>query len=541
MKMHERKARQSCGLPSSEWFKATERGAAERQMRPKGAFVKSSRGRQNPQRAGRDHHMAVNLTLGITKIGDLLLRDTITQDEEGDSIADICLTIPNYQRPYKWTAKNAMQLLDDMLEAKEENKEVYRIGTLILHRGVDSTHSIVDGQQRLITLSLLLKAFGEDHINFLSRPLPNNSYNSRNVSNNYRALERRVGNIPDKKDREELLDYIKNHCELIVVITSDVSEAFQFFDSQNARGKKLYPHDLLKAYHLREMGGFEASETEKVVKTWEDLDQKKLSSLFTDYLYRLKEWTKGNKAGELNEYNIHKFKGITQQDNYPYAQFYKGAYAYADTVNNSAIPFVSGIRNLKPFRLDTPIIAGKPFFDYAKHYYDILKDIQNNDKYEGYFINDNEIIKTLDLRNYKNGVGNRITRLLFDTVILLYVDRFCPEKPSKTDLEMLDRFVVFAFVWAYSLRAQYYNVGWLTAQNYIMGNDAVNAFNIYKIITEADSPVSLLNILSDKINPLPTLSIATMPENIDEKEDGVFQNYLHYFKVYKFMEDGDAQ
>jgi hypothetical protein len=158
--------------------------------------------------------------------------------------------------------------------------------------------------------------------------------------------------------------------------------------------------------------------------------------------------------------------------------------------------------------LDTPIVAGKPFFDYAKHYFEILKDIQNNDKYEGYFINDNDIIKTLDLSTYKNGVGNRITRLLLDTAILLYVDRFCPERPAKIDLEMLDQFVVFAFVWAYSLRAQYYNLGWLSAQNYIMGNDLINSFNIYKIITDSDSPVSLLSSLSDKVNLLPINKIA---------------------------------
>jgi len=138
------------------------------------------------------------------------------------------------------------------------------------------------------------------------------------------------------------------------------------------------------------------------------------------------------------------------------------------------MPFVSGIRNLKPFQLDTPIVAGKPFFDYAKHYFEILKDIQNNDKYEGYYINDNDIMKTLNLRTYKNGVGNRITRLLLDTSILLYIDRFCPERPTKADLEMLVQFVMFAFVWAYSLRAQYYNVGWLAAQNFIMGNDVWN-------------------------------------------------------------------
>ncbi|MFC5404648.1 DUF262 domain-containing protein [Cohnella soli] len=483
--------------------------------------------------------MATCLKLAITKIGDLLLHDTITQDKTGNTINDIDLVIPDYQRPYKWTAKNAIQLLDDIVEAKNENKETYRVGTLILHQEGEA-YNIVDGQQRTITFSLLLRALGADTIKFLEQPLANNPFNIRNIPNNYRILERRVNNIIDDRDKRELLDYIENNCELIVVITEDLSEAFQFFDSQNARGKKLYPHDLLKAYHLREMNDIDVTETEKVVKGWEDLDQKELSALFSDYLYRVKEWTKGNKAWELTEHNIHKFKGITRQDNFPYAMFYKGAFAYADSVNRSAMPFVSGLRNLKPFQLDTPIVAGKPFFDYAKHYYEILKDIQNNDKYEGYYINDNDIIKTLNLRKYKNGAGNRITRLLLDTAILLYVDRFCPERPTKADLEMLEQFVVFAFVWAYSLRAQYYNVGWQAAQNFIMGNDVMNSFNIYKIITESDSPISLLSLLSDRVNPIPVSSIAAKMDNVDEQDEfGVYQNYLHYFKVNKFMEDAN--
>lgn len=391
--------------------------------------------------------MSTCLKLAITKIGDLLLHNEITSDKDGNRIKDIKLAIPNYQRPYKWTAKNAIQLLDDIIHAKKENKETYRVGTLILHHEEGySTYNIVDGQQRTITFSLLLKALGVDSIQFLEEPLANNQYNIRNIPNNFRTLERRMNNIADMREKDELKYYIENNCELIVVITKDISEAFQFFDSQNARGKKLYPHDLLKAYHLREMKNLDVTETEKVVKSWEDMEQSKLSELFSDYLYRLKEWTKGNKAWELTEHNIEKFKGITRKENFPYAQFYKGAYAYADMVNNTSMPFVSGVRNLRPFQLDTPIVAGKPFFDYAKHYFEILKDIRNNDKYEGYFINDNEIVKTLELRKYRNGVGNRIVRLLFDTAILLYVDRFCPERPEKADLDMLDQFVVLAFV-----------------------------------------------------------------------------------------------
>lgn len=466
-----------------------------------------------------------------------MLHDKITQAKDGNAITNIKLVIPNYQRPYKWTAKNTIQLLNDIINAKNQNKEIYRVGTLILYQEEKLTnYNIVDGQQRIITFSLLLKALGADSIKFLEQPLADNPHNTRNIPNNFRVLERRIKNFSDDRAREELLVYIKKNCELIVIITENISEAFQFFDSQNARGKKLYPHDLLKAYHLREMNDLDIAETEKVVKGWEDLDQKELSALFSDYLYRVKEWAKGNKAWELSEHNIHKFKGISRQDNFPYAQFYKGAFAYADTINHSATPFVSGIRNLKPFQLDTPIVAGKPFFDYAKHYFKILKDIQKNDRYEGYFINDNAIIRTLGLRIYKNGVGNRITRLLLDTAILLYVDRFCPEPPAKMDLEMLEQFVVFAFIWAYSLRAQYSSVGWVSAQNYIMGNNVMNSFNIYKIITEADSPVSLLSGLSDKLNPLLSRDIKAKKDNIDEQNDeGIYQNYLYYFTINKFL------
>ena len=61
--------------------------------------------------------MPNRLILGIAKIGDLLLNNHITQAEDDQDIYEIKLQIPEYQRPYKWTAKNANQLLDDILHA----------------------------------------------------------------------------------------------------------------------------------------------------------------------------------------------------------------------------------------------------------------------------------------------------------------------------------------------------------------------------------------------------------------------------------------
>lgn len=494
---------------------------------------------------------AISLQLGITSIGDLLIRKRVTRVRDTHVHEEVKLTIPNYQRPYKWTAKNAIQLLDDIIEAKKENKEVYRVGTLILHHNLsEQCYNIVDGQQRIITFTLLLKALGADGLTFLQEKLTDNPYTRKNIVSNYRAFERRLYAMAELRTKAEgsleklcedrviteLREFIEDRCELIVVVTNDISEAFQFFDSQNARGKKLYPHDLLKAYHLREMDNVGEAETEAIVKRWEDVNQRALASLFGEYLYRLREWVHDNRPLDLDEHNIDKFKGISKRDNLPYAQYYKGAYAYADMINHSAVPFVSGMPDMRSFQIVAPIIAGKPFFDFTNHYFNILEDIQNNDKYVGYFINGNQIVETLDLRKYKNGVGNRITRLLFDLAALLYVDCFCPNHPTRVDLDFFEQFVVMDFIWAYSLRAQYYNLGWLSAQNYVMGtSDCINAFNIYKRIVAASSPSILLSELADCIHPLPKESVKADNQDIDARDkNGIYQNYLHYFIENKY-------
>ena len=504
-----------------------------------------------------------NLTLAVTTIGDLLLKNRITKGQDGKPIEDVHLQIPDYQRPYKWTARNAIQLLDDITEAKNNSKEVYRVGTLILHREDNSVgYNIVDGQQRTITFSLLLYAIYEEliaegmdgadeHLDFLDQKVSVNSFNHLNIPNNLNAIRRRIGRGEGRDDYSEhkrnlknLCDFIEKQCELIVVITNDITEAFQFFDSQNSRGKTLYPHDLLKAYHLREMRDIDADKTETIVKNWESIPQKNLNSFFGDYLYRVKEWINDSWAFKLDEQNIYKFKGITKEAHTPYAQFYKSAYSYAEFINSSAMPFVSGTKEVNAFQLNAPIVAGKPFFDFTNHYYSLLKDIRDNSKYEGFYVNDNVIVKTLD-KYYNNGVGNRITRLLFDTSILVYIDRFCPATyPTKEDVEMFDQYVIYAFIWAYSLRIQYDNLGWLSAQNYILENrrDVINSLNIYKLISDSDTPLSLLSSMADKLRPIPKNNINTnqtkvIDENkLDVKDDeGVYTNYIHFFNQFNYL------
>ena len=66
--------------------------------------------------------------------------------------------IPEYQRPYTWGVEHAVQLLVDLQEALERDlDEPYFLGSIVLVKDAQSPRAeVIDGQQRLVTLTLLL-------------------------------------------------------------------------------------------------------------------------------------------------------------------------------------------------------------------------------------------------------------------------------------------------------------------------------------------------------------------------------------------------
>ena len=77
------------------------------------------------------------------------------------------LFIPDYQRPYKWTIQNIADLLSDITssisDGKKYEKFKYRIGTIILHKNSNDKYDVVDGQQRIISLTLLKHCIDPDY------------------------------------------------------------------------------------------------------------------------------------------------------------------------------------------------------------------------------------------------------------------------------------------------------------------------------------------------------------------------------------------
>src|SRR5690625_2791089 len=69
-------------------------------------------------------------------------------------LLEVNLALPSYQRPYSWSVRSTNTLFIDTYNAYQEGIQEYRIGSVILHK--ELKYNIVDGQQRLTTLSILL-------------------------------------------------------------------------------------------------------------------------------------------------------------------------------------------------------------------------------------------------------------------------------------------------------------------------------------------------------------------------------------------------
>lgn len=405
---------------------------------------------------------------------------------------NIC--IPLYQRPYKWTLKHVNQLIDDIVLHRE--KSAYRLGTIVFQQDEKGKLNIVDGQQRSITLLLIALAIKENQGNLKAemarsqiKPMESEWFSNlkftnlislNNIRDNYNAIERRVHDFD-----VSTVQFFYEHCKLVQVILTDVSEAFQFFDSQNSRGKDLAPHDLLKAFHLREMMEV-SSEKERItsVNNWENLESHRLEELFGEYLFRIRKWSKGYHARHFTKDEIQHFKGVSPQikDSFPFAKLHRISHFYVDAYNNENNQQIDQHPMAYPFQIDQVIINGKRFFELVDHYSDALKQLKLDDKLQGQA---KKIYETLDSYDARWRTGDQYVRTLFDCCLLYYIDKF--------GYVEIDRAVEKIFIWAYRLRLEWKNVQLASMDNYALGSPYM-----FKKIREALHPAQVLNIQLEK-------------------------------------------
>ena len=408
------------------------------------------------------------------------IRELLNKDESNGK-----LKIPGYQRPYRWSSESALTLVMDTYEAFDKKVKEYRMGTVVLHKQSENTvFNIVDGQQRLTTISIILFAIkertGEGNDDFVSSLL-NEEYSGESrkcIVNNFDIVSRKIKEINSDK-LEEYYKYILDSCTVVKIVTEDEQEAFQFFDSQNSRGKELAPHDILKSYHLRLMGDEEEGEKRSIINEWENIKQCDFEVLFANTLYPLTNWYKNRSGLNYSIKKIKVFKGIKTDNCYNFTVYHKAANRYIEEFNNRFYNFIS-IGTVNQFQLTQPIIAGKGFFEYGLHYEKIKRTIES--EIVTPFIKKKNIISEISLSR----AGDSYVYNLFLNIIIFFVDRFNIDALTEARMN-------FLFKWAFSLRLRLKAIYRESVNNYALGKSKwVNeGRNMFSLIADMQEPIEL--------------------------------------------------
>lgn len=379
-------------------------------------------------------------------------------------VLELNLNIPEYQRPYTWKEKNVVQLLNDVIKFSKYPE--YRVGTIILHQN-NGKFDIVDGQQRIITSLLISKVLDSKDTEKLTKlKIPQHEKTVENIISNFKSIQEYFDHNP--KTTEILEDYFLDHCTVLVLKLSNLDEAFQLFDSSNNRGKALYPTDLLKAFHLRELKGNEEKKVE-MVELWENIKPEHIYILFSDYFFRIKQWSKNkavNDAGFTN-HHIDLFKGVSEIDDNKQNNWSKSLLMAKNFVDNynrqnqTMIEFNAMPPLNYPFQIDQPIINGEYFFKFVDYYYSLAKRLgffewEKQNETESTKID--KLINHLDKNNYFSYVNS-----LYKTSVLYVVDKF-----SHEEIELIKK---ICFKYAFHPRFYFEQVQKKTINKYVVDSE----------------------------------------------------------------------
>ena len=362
------------------------------------------------------------------------------------------LSIPEYQRPYKWSVLSIDTMLGDINNAIQQSLAFsnykYRIGTIILHKS-DQILDVVDGQQRLISLTLISKYLDNGFNNAILQTKFYDKSTQKHIHDNYIHI-REWFSLRDDETKESFKKALSNVLEMVVIQVGKESEAFQLFDSQNTRGRALDPHDLLKAFHLREMQN-DKYEMEYAVTKWEAKDVSQIRELFSVYLFPIFNWSRCTKTWTFTDHDLDTYKGIPASSTYTYARRAGKASPY--------------------FQLTEPFIAGSDFFDMVDHYLRTLTNIKHELATNTVF----EPLRTFCLPQKHSSAGLTHVRNLFYAVLLFYYDKFH---------NMDELAVKKLFMWAFMLRMDLRSLGADSVNKYAIGEWSGNYTNYIALFSK---------------------------------------------------------
>ena len=199
--------------------------------------------------------------------------------------------IPLYQRNFAWTYDEIEQLLNDVADAFQENRDkYYYIGTLVVNKEND-IFKIIDGQQRTTALNLIALAlkheFGFDRLKAVNLTFPARKKSNKNIQDLFakkkilegdeNELTRGYGHARDalkkvleerRLDPQSFVDYLFDYVIIFRSILPEDLDLNLYFERFNSRGEQLEAHEILKAQMMAKFGE-DQEMAQKFARIWD--------------------------------------------------------------------------------------------------------------------------------------------------------------------------------------------------------------------------------------------------------------------------------
>ena len=433
-----------------------------------------------------------------------------------EELFKISLVIPPYQRPYAWHDEQVISLIEDLIEAFGTKKEKYLIGNMIFHEeNKNEKLNIVDGQQRTITLDLILKALDNTTVKFLDQEINSLSYKS--IRNNYALIQKNLKNYSKKS---ELKKFIFEKTITTYIKAESLDEAFMLFDSQNTRGKPLDRKDLLKVHHIRFIDL--NIKQKQVAKIWEAISKKEGENQKFDnvdftlnHLMLIRKAIRHELDGEDLVY-LDVFKEFLAEDNvqklnnYNQPPIFQG---FDFDLEKNELSLTSKSFNFQglfkigngleflPFEIIQSIEGGERFFWFVSKYDNLVKLLKKED-----------LFNQLDTLS---GNGNLFLRKIYQSTLMLFVDKF--------GFDNLKEFALRVFILLFYFRYQKQQVRKDGVVKFEWNGE--KAFDIYKLIFLKYSSQNVLKELDKYID-------FYVGDIINTEIKGTKQDFFNSFKTY---------
>ena len=198
--------------------------------------------------------------------------------------------IPLYQRNFAWTYDEIEQLLNDVADAFQENRDNYYIGTLVVNKEND-IFKIIDGQQRTTALNLIALAlkheFCFDRLKSVNLTFPARKKSNENIqklftkqkiseddenelTRGYRHAYDALKKMLEERqfESESFFNYLFDNVIIFRSILPNDLDLNLYFERFNSRGEQLEAHEILKAQMMSKFGE-DQEMAQKFARIWD--------------------------------------------------------------------------------------------------------------------------------------------------------------------------------------------------------------------------------------------------------------------------------